>query len=428
MKNWLVALLFLFQFGILFAQKAPTEFDDYVWMSDIRTVEFRTLGDPLKLPTVELGRGGLMLGFDLMGEENASFLYKIIHCNSDWTPSALEENEYLDGFYENRIKEYDFSIFAQQKYIHYSLRLPNSEVKWTKSGNYILKIYLDDDDKTLALTRRFIVFENQWNIGIESVVPSKVDKNNMHQELDYSVNHKNTRLVNPNEVWTSVLQNGRWDNAFTNIKQHFVQNDQLEYNFQDSIVFPAGKQFRYCDVSNFDYNTERVKKMTPGNRWMQIDLLADKKRYDSPSFSQNNIDGNFEIGITNTRLRETDPTRRFLQAEYSLVNFQLDSPLPIEDKDVYLFGGLTDWQIQPQFKMEFDQKAQAYFGQAYLKMGLYNYEYAVFDPKTGKFDLAELEGNWYTTPNRYTVIAYWRPHGGRYDRVMGLRTIRTTSN
>ena len=33
-----------------------------------------------------------------------------IHCNADWTPSELMQSEYLEGFYEEPIVDYQFFI------------------------------------------------------------------------------------------------------------------------------------------------------------------------------------------------------------------------------------------------------------------------------------------------------------------------------
>lgn len=418
-KKYILLACFLVQSLAAFPQNKDPLFQNYVWLDDIRTVQFRGVD---KLPFVHL-RGAIELRFDLLGDEPANFLYQIIHCNADWTPSDLQEFEYQEGFSENRMRDYELSLFAQQKYVNYKLRLPNADVKWTKSGNYLLKIYLDDEEKTPALTRRFIVFEENWPIAINSVVPSRVSKMQTHHELDFFVSQK-SRPINPREAFASVLQNGRWDNALTNIHEHTVGVDGLNYDFQDSIVFPAGKEFRYFDISTFDYKTERIDQINLNGKWPEIWLRPDKMRGDSPGLNLDDNNGDYEVFMTNPNPGR--PVQPLLQSDYALVHFSLKRELEVENGEVYLFGGLTDWQIQPQFKCVYDEKERAYVGEAYLKQGYYNYEYVVFDPKTGKIDHSELEGNWFATTARYTVVAYFRPFGERFDRVMGLRTIVTS--
>ena len=421
-KKWLFLGLFFGPVAAVFPQNTDPVFQNNVWLDDIRTVQFRGSD---KLPFVPL-RGSISLQFDLLGDEPANFLYQIIHCDADWTPSNLQESEFQEGFSENSLRDYDLSLFAQQKFVHYQLRLPNADVRWTKSGNYLLKVFLDDDEKTLALTRRFVVFEENWPVEVVSAVPSRVSKMQTHHELDIFVNQKKSRPVNPREVWLSVLQNGRWDNALNNVHEHTVTADGLSYDYQDSIVFPAGKEFRYFDISTFDYKTERVSQIDLRGKWPEIWLRPDLLRGDSPGLNLDDNNGEYEVFLTNPNPgRAVQP---LLQSDYALVHFQLKRQSEVENGEVYLFGGLTDWQIQPQFRCKYDENEHVYFGEAYLKQGIYNYEYVIFDPKTGKIDHAELEGNWFATTSRYSVIVYYRPHGERYDRVMGFRTIVTSKS
>ena len=62
--------------------------------------------------------------------------------------------EFLEGFNREELREHSFSINTITTYIHYQLRIPNNEVRWTKSGNYLLHVY-DDDTGEPLITRRF---------------------------------------------------------------------------------------------------------------------------------------------------------------------------------------------------------------------------------------------------------------------------------
>jgi hypothetical protein len=105
------------------------------------------------------------------------------------------------------------------------------------------------------------------------------------------------------------------------------------------------------------------------------------------------------------------------------VLFSILQNSPLEDDDVYVFGELTDWQLKPEFKMEYSNEARAYVCEAWLKQGFYNYEYRVVSRRSGEVDEEGFEGNWYETPNKYTILTYFRPFGARYERLMGAVTI-----
>ena len=82
------------------AQTQNTVIDD-----QILTVQLTLSGAPLSLPMVDLraGNGALSLQFDHLGDELKAYEYTTVHCNNDWEPSERDDNEYIDGFTEDRI-------------------------------------------------------------------------------------------------------------------------------------------------------------------------------------------------------------------------------------------------------------------------------------------------------------------------------------
>jgi hypothetical protein len=95
---------------------------------------------------------------------------------------------------------------------------------------------------------------------------------------------------------------------------------------------------------------------------------------------------------------------------------------------VYVFGEISDWQIKPEFKMEYNDEARAYILETLLKQGIYNYEYRVVKRSTGVADEEGFEGNWFETPNFYYVFIYYRPMGSRFERLVGTATVRSGRN
>ena len=53
--------------------------------------------------------------------------------------------------------------------------------------------------------------------------------------------------------------------------------------------------------------------------------------------------------------------------------------------------------------------------------GFYNYTFATVD-KFNKVDTNAINGTFFETENQYTVITYFKPLGGLYDRVIGIGT------
>lgn len=418
MKILLFCCTVLFYPVLLVAQ---SETENSVFDEDIRTVQLQLAGAPLSLPMVDLPtrNNSLILDFDHIGDEIKDYKYTIVHCNSDWQPSELVDNQYMDGFLEDRITLVESSFNTLTQYTHYRLPLPNSNIRWSKSGNYLLKVFDADEDDELVLVRRFMVVEPIWRIAAQFVRTARVDKYNTHHEIDFLVKPKGERISNPqNDVKAFILQNGRWDNAIGPVKPYITRGEDIVYDYQDQIVFPAGKEFRFFDMRTLDVRGERVKIITEKYDYYEVTLQRDESRFDRAAVFREDADGRFVID--NRHYNQS-----LLQCDYARVLFSVSRNMPLDDEDIYVFGELTDWQLKPEFKMEYNAEAQAYYCEAFLKQGYYNYQYMLVDRASGQLDSEGFEGNWYETGNQYTVLIYFRPFGTRYDRLMGAATLKS---
>jgi len=388
----------------------------------IRTVQLSIGGAQLTLPIVDLksSGGNLALAFDRIGPEIKDYLYTIVHCNSDWQPSELLDNEYINGFSEDRILEVVSSVNTLTNYTHYALQLPNKNMRWTVSGNYLLKIFDNDNDRELVVIRRFCVVEPLWKTEIlQQTNTANVGKSNTHHELDFVVTHRGTRIPNPqSDTKAFVLQNGRWDNVIGPLKPQFVRNEQLVYDFQDKVVFPAGKEWRFFDMRTFESRGEWVTAISELDDYYVVTLRTDQERKGHTYAYTSDLNGRYYI-------QNRHQNQTMIQCDYAKVFFSISRNLPEEDAEVYVFGELSDWQLKPEFRMEYDPATKSYFCSPLLKQGFYNYQYVVVDTKTGKPDEEGFEGNWFETGNQYTTLVYYRSFGDRYDRLMSVVTIDT---
>jgi len=388
--------------------------------NEIRSVEFHLSGAPLTQPIAKLNskNGVLALIFDHLGPEPQDYVYTISHCNADWQPSELNDVEYLRGLVEDRIFTYENSYNTLAQYTRYFLSLPNANMGWARSGNYLLKLYDLNDSRRLVLVRRFMVSEGMWPIETSMPQPNKVSKLYTHHEIDFKVRPRNVRIQNPdNDVKAYVLQNGRWDNALGPIKPFASIVDVLSYDYQDRITFPAGKEWRFFDISTFDFTGQNVKYVSELDFNYEAVLYPDVNRYNSNIYAlKSDLNGRFSL--QNTTINQGP-----LQSDYGLVVLSLRLDEPLEGADVYVFGELSDWQLKPEFKMRYDPVFKGYYAELLLRQGFYNYIYYVNDTDKGYNKLDMFEGNWHETGNVYTILVYFRSFGDRYDRLMSATSI-----
>lgn len=422
-------------------------FNDAVYVDYIKTVNLHSPGLVMGSPIIQLGSGSLTLSFDDLKGEARDYIYSVVHCNADWTPSNLTELEFMVGFNEERIQYTEFSINTLVNYTHYRLDFPNENIQFTKSGNYLLKVYDNEDDKFLVLTRRFMVVESRFTLASGLALPSSiVKKSRTHQELDFVIRHKGLTINNPRkEVKVVVMQNGRWDNAITDIAPQYIRREQLTYEFLDKIVFPAGKEFRFFDTRSLQYDGGGVRGIEEYQDGYDVTLHMDEARSNEVYYNRIDINGDFVIGnLENSQgsnisffdgesLEDRAAKVEFLRQElmgnresnnirsdYANVLFSIKRNEPFYDKDVYVFGALSDWQLKEEFKMTHQPAVNAYVADILLKQGFYNYAYVTVPKQGAKIpNMSELEGDWFETENQYTILVYYRPFGGRYDQLMG---------
>jgi hypothetical protein len=90
------------------------------------------------------------------------YVYRIVHCNADWSQSDILEIDYLEGFNDVVIEDWENSVNTNQLYTHYQFSLPNENVALKASGNYRVEVYDDEEDfETPVASFDFSVVEQQ---------------------------------------------------------------------------------------------------------------------------------------------------------------------------------------------------------------------------------------------------------------------------
>ena len=203
-------------------------YSNHIFDPRIKTVQIFKEGWNLSYPILKLNSSEkLAFNFDLLADQPEAYYYTFIHCDKDWKKSDIFQNDYLQGYSENPVEDYFNTTVS---YIHYKLSFPNDRVTISLSGNNILVIYPADKPENPAITQRFIVTEDAAIINVTAHRPQMTKENNTHQQVEFTVNYTGLNINDPyRNVYAFVLQNGRWDNARSNLKPDFYGNNELKY-------------------------------------------------------------------------------------------------------------------------------------------------------------------------------------------------------
>ncbi|MCH1472545.1 MAG: DUF5103 domain-containing protein [Bacteroidia bacterium] len=406
-------LLFLYIMSSLMAYGQRT-YDNTCFDDKIATVILQKnidIYDPV--PIINLGSTeSLKLSFDMLDPQNEFLNYSLIHCDRNWMPSDLQPMDYVNGNTMGEITDFKFSTNTYQTYTHYSLNFPTDEMAITKSGNYILKVFRNFDEEDILLTRRFMVVDIQTKISTSIRSATVPEYRFSHQEVDFSVNYLGFDIPNPFlDVHVTILQNNSWNNAITNLKPQFVNNNELSFNYENENLLPGTNEFRFFDIRSLRFFSNNVIKK-------YIDSIQNVVLRPEESKAYLNyvrwIDYNGKRDIFNS-----DGMNLIEDGDYALVHFNFKSNNLQDMGDVFVYGELTDWQLKDKFKMTYSSELNMYTCPVLLKQSYYNYHFVLRD-KQGNIDYTFTEGNHQETENDYTILVYHKNVFYGYDEIIGL--------
>lgn len=471
MRTKLIIVILALGFYVnLSGQKYSFKFDNLIYDEDISTVTLELGNSPAVFPILNIDSKGakLVLRFDDLSNVERNFYYRIIHCNKDWSPSVLKEIEYIKGFNDERIRNYEYSQNTRNQYIHYWQSFPNVDTDFKLSGNYLLVIY-EDDIKYPILSRRFLVTENLTKPMIKSIFPTDVENLRFKQEFQVDVAVDNLKLRFPlEEVTVMMIQNQNW-NLYRVSKPMLVSGNTLRFNKLRSFDFYGLREFRDFDTRTIMSASRNIQFLDRSQDYVKAQLFIDKPRWNMPYNTLFDYNGSFYIDnfenksgrpqkdMLNTllgssgvdskikqelrqSLTTTERSRfssnlttgetadeRHLSSEYIVVSFSLDMstiPMDYTNKDIYVLGGFNNYIPSQAYKMVYNETEDLFVLNLLLKQGYYNYQYVLLD-SNGESDYHSIDGSWTETENEYLTLIYFRGIGDLYDRLVGFNTLNT---
>lgn len=404
---------------------ANSQIPEQVYSPSVKSVQLFPYGNQIAFPMIRLGSSQqLELHFDDLDANVKNYSYTFQLCNADWTPAMLSHFDFIRGFSQVRITTYRISSIAFTRYTHYQAIVPDKNCVPSRSGNYILKVFLNGDTSQLVFTRRMLVVEDRAAIAAQVQQPFNGQIFRTHQKLQFKVNlNEGLDVVNAQQqIKVTLMQNMRWDNAITNMKPTFFSRRMLEYNTENEAVFPAGKEWRWLDLRSFRLQSDRVADAQYTNKSTEIFVRPDASRTTQRFNFYRDANGRYF-------LEPTENINPLFQSDYATVHFYFVPPdgRPFPSSDVYLFGQLTDYDLREQNKMQFNTGKGVYETTLFLKQGYYDYMYVTVDKDDAKrkasFELTE--GNLWESENEYMILVYYRELAGRADQLIGVAKVNS---
>jgi hypothetical protein len=391
--------------------KIHSQAKDVLEPINIKTVILKPLAANRYAPQMRMGET-FILAFDDLEANQKEYYYKIEHCDFNWNSSNLSDREFINGYSEDRIRNYESSFNTLQFYTHYSITFPNSQTSFKISGNY--KILVLDDNNNVIFTRKFVLYDSKVSVGMTINRSRDLAYFDTKQYVDFVINHPNFLINNPSvEIKTVLMQNNDWNTAIKDLKAQYYRGSQLIYKYVNETNFWAGNEFRYFDSKGVRDANNEIARVDVGPNLYHTILYTDEERIDLPYSLNPDINGNFVVRTIDGNDNSD------IDADYTWVFFYLESFENLNDKKVYINGSFSNWKIHDDFEMKYNSESNLYEAILLMKQGFYNYQYVTVGADN-TISNSDIDGSFHLTENDYTLLVYYRPFGSRYDQVIGI--------
>lgn len=385
----------------------------------VKSLQIYPSGNPYGEPVIKLTdpESRITLSFDELADTRRYLRYELIHCDADWNPEALHAAELTDGINEGTIDDYAHSRGTVSQYVNYRLEIPNEQIAPRISGNWIARIYDEDDPATTIAEAPFMVSEEA--VRIEGTISGRTDRdyNGALQQLEIKVDKGRSDVRDPmSDYQIRISMNGRTDDIRRLQSPLRLEGNTAVYAHNDALIFEGGKEYRRFETVATTYPGMRIAATGFSEPWYHATIQTDYTRTDTGYEYDSTQHGLFTIAAEGT----DDPAT---EAEYVKTIFTLECE-PLKGEDIYVEGALTGRKADELSRMAYNPDNGCYELELLLKQGSYNYQYVTLSP-SGAMSTALTEGNSYQTRNEYAVAVYYKAPGARHTRLLGFATIRT---
>lgn len=398
---------------------AQNVYQNRAFSADIKSAQIYKAGWPLSQPILKLGSNDqILLSFDDLSGTAETYRYTVIHCNSLWEDSGLNPVQYIDGFAENQILNYKYSFNTTYSYVHYELLLPNRDLNFKLSGNYIIKVTKDGEEMP-ALTKRFYIVDHRVSIKATVMPPLNSTYRDTHQDVKFSVFYSGIKINNPhNDVSVFIRQNGREDNEVRNLKAQFIRPDELVYDYFTETLFEGLNEFRWMDTRSFRFQSERTAAIGFYDPFYHVDVVPDFTRNDQVYFFRQDYNGKYFLNVKDGR----EPS---LEADYCFVHLFVPLEAPFVNSSLHLFGDGFGWTATDENQYQYNFDTHRYEFTTLLKQGIYEYMIGVKENGKEVLDFTRFEGNNRFAENDYTIFVYYKAIQDDYQQLIGLEIVNS---
>ncbi len=386
---------------------------DRVFVPHIQTVQFYLSGTPMTYPVMQIhGNSLLELHFDDVDSVQHNYSYSIEHFDALWQTPNPDINSFMDGFAINRIDNYEISGATSIPYRHYVLSIPNRDVVLKRTGNFLVKVFIDSPERPV-ITRRFSLYDNKIPVDASLRMTHLGSMKNNAHEITIQTDISRIQVGDIfSDLRVFIVPNYIWHQSVTDIKPLFVRGSSLTY--EQSMT--PGNEFRTLNLKEISENYSDVEQITIINGVQHIKLPVDHPRGTEKPKSRQDMNGRAFV-------EKFGAWEHNLDADYFYAYFTLKSELPMLDGNVYIYGALSNYSFNPWNLMIYNVDKAMYENRMLLKQGFHDYKYVHVTSHESRIDFERIEGNFAQTSNDYLIFVYNRDRATNLDELVGYTVV-----
>lgn len=384
---------------------------------EIKSLQTYAENDIFSIPVIvnnSKSNNRFFIQFDIASAALPDISIKFKFCDRNWQPynSPLLSTPGYDV--DNRLDFKSLPAGNDGADWHCRKAFPNKNIKFPYAGKWVFEIVNTFDEEEIYASGKFYVVENIVELASDFNIDQLDGKPYSQNSLNRSL-----RLTTTLEFDNAELERFR-------IKQMEVVENR---NINDPILIKVDESSdsRYHEWSLGTGFRFIARDIRPGNENRQINMSSTTQfatyevnaHYDGPDvpYFYKKLPRDYNGGF---KLKKYSND----YANYMDVKFQLKKEFT-GDRDLFLVGAFSNWEILPQYKMEYvDGFYETY---VILKRGIYDYKYVtgILDyDEVYDVDWYEIDGNHLSTQNVYHLFLFYDdPENGGYDKIIGYTKI-----
>jgi len=381
---------------------------------DVRTIQLYRGEDERQLPILALGgRDRLTLEFDVMGNRGRPLSVYFYHADREWQRD-LTSIEYMTSFQRDDLLDYSLSRATDMPYVHYTYSFPNQSIDFTLSGNYILRVTEQGREDEVLFEQPFFITEQSASqeLAFSSVIVGS----------GFPATLPLLRFIPPADLGGNAfdfsvcfVRNGRYELARCSTDPMLAAQPALQFELEPEFAFMPEPAEYFLDL-RYVRAGAHIELADLSTSPPTVTLKPDYANFPGTPLAEL-LNGQTVVSAVVDNVADPDVSGEYVEAGFSLVP---PDEMPFSG-DVVVVGSFSDWRVDPRNTLKWVPERGRYEGSVLLKQGLYEYRYAVSDPRYQQaLSMAPPR-----VENLYSTFVYYRDIRLNTDRLISVEGVMT---